>query len=109
MIAVALTELDVANPTLVIRDFWLAALKYFAVGTTAEDLRQQAADPEWVRGMALEGGITQEQERAQLLAVAHCLDSLAATTLTPVDCWNLSGLDQFLGPFPGTATLKSGA
>ena len=107
MNATAVTELDVSHPTLVIRDHWLAALKYFALGRTAGDLRDEAADPEWVRGMALEGGITEDQERAQMLAIADAIDALAATTLTPVKCWYLSGLDQFLGPFPGTATLKS--
>jgi hypothetical protein len=104
---VPVTELDVANPTLVIRDFWLAALKYYALGSTAGDLRADAADPEWVRSASLDAGITEEQERAQLLAVAHCLDSIAATGLSPVKCWYLSGLDQFLGAFPGTGTLKS--
>jgi hypothetical protein len=104
---VPVTELDVSHPTLVIRDYWLAALKYFALGRTANDLRDEAADPEWVRGMALEGGITEEQERAQLLAVADRIADLKAEGLTPVKCWYLSGLDQFLGPFPGTGTLKS--
>jgi hypothetical protein len=107
VLAVPVTELDTRNPTLVIRDYWLAGLKYFALGTTAEDLRAQAADTEWVRGMALEGGITEEQERTQLLAVADRIDSITAEGLTPVKCWYLSGLDQFLGFFPGTGTLKS--
>jgi hypothetical protein len=102
-------EPAVANPTLVIRDFELTARKYYALGCTAEDLRADAADPEWVRRAALDAGITEEQERAQLLAVADLIPGIAAEHLTPVDCWYLSGLDQFLGPFPGTATLKSGA
>jgi hypothetical protein len=107
MTAVAVPELDIARPALVIRDHWMAALKYFALGRTAGDLRAEAADPEWVRGMAAEGGITEEQERSQVLAIADAVDALAVTTLTPVKCWYLSGLDQFLGPFPGTAALKS--
>jgi hypothetical protein len=83
-------------------DTWLAALRYRAIGRTAGDLRAQAADPEWVRGLALEGGITADQEREQMLAVAGRMDRLAAEGLTPVACWYLGGLDQFLGPYPGT-------
>jgi hypothetical protein len=106
---VAVIELDVCNPTLVIRDFEIAAKKYYALGSTPEVLRAEAADPEWVRDTALKAGISEEQERAQLLAVADRIAVIAATGLTPVDCWYLTALDQFLGPFPGTATLKSEA
>jgi hypothetical protein len=87
------------RPPAVITDTWLAALRYRAIGRTAEDLREQAADPEWVRGLALEGGITEEQEREQLLAIADRMTQLAAEGLTPVKCWYLGGLDQWLGPY----------
>ncbi len=89
----------------VIRDYWLAALKYCAIGRTAADLRAQAADPEMTRGLALLSGISEEQERAQVLAVAPAIDLLAAAGLTPVKCWYLAGLDQFHGPYADNAAL----
>lgn len=78
------------RPPEAVTDTWLAALRYYAIGRTAGDLRDQAA------------ARTGERERAQMLAVAGRMDDLAAEGLTPVDCWYLGSLDQFLGPYPGT-------
>jgi hypothetical protein len=83
------------------------AMKYFAIGRTAEGFRSQAADPEWVRGTALLEGITGEQARAGMLAAADGIVAIAAGCLTRVDCYFLTGLDQFLGAYPGTAALNA--
>jgi len=81
----------------VIRDHWTAALRLYAIGRTSEELRAQAADPEMTRGLALLSGITEEQERAQVLAIAAAIDQLTAAGLTPDRAYCLAGL----GPYPG--------
>jgi hypothetical protein len=78
------------------------AMKYFAIGRTAGSFRSSAADPEWVRGMALLSGVTEDDERRTELAVADGIDAVDAEGLTRVDCYVLMGLDQFFGPYPGT-------
>lgn len=85
----------------VITDHWMAALKYLAIGRTANDLRDEAGDPQWVKGLALLSGTTPDGERGQLLRIADAVAELKAEGLTPVKCWYLSGLDQFHGPYPG--------
>jgi hypothetical protein len=89
------------QPPAVIRDYWMAALKFCATGRTAESLRVMAADPVMTEGLALLSGITEDEEREQVLKIAGAIDELTAAGLTPVKCWYLAGLDQFLGPFPG--------
>jgi hypothetical protein len=89
------------QPPAVIRDYWMAALKFCATGRTAESLRIMAADPVMTEGLALLSGITEDEEREQVLKIADAIDELTAAGLTPVKCWYLAGLDQFLGPFPG--------
>ena len=64
-----------ARPAPAAADYWTTALKFYATGRTAEELR----------------------------AIARAIEELAAAGLTPVRCWYLAGLDQFYGPFPGTA------
>jgi hypothetical protein len=61
------------RPSGATRDYWTAALKFYATGRTAANLR----------------------------ATADATGQLTAAGLTPVKCWYLSGLDQFHGPFPG--------
>lgn len=73
----------VSAETAVTRDYWTAALKYCAIGRTAETLRAMAADPEWTRGMAAVSGVTEEEERRDMLATASAIDALAAEGLTP--------------------------
>jgi len=90
-------------PREVIRDYWLAALNYLAIGRTAAELRAQAADPEMTRGLALMCGITEDEERAQVLAVADRLDGLTAAGLTPESAYSLAGLDDVLGPYADNA------
>lgn len=83
------------------------AMKYFAIGRTAEGFRGQAADPEWVRGTALLSGVTEDEARATFLAIADGIDAVTAGGLTRVDCYFLTGLDHFLGAYPGTAALNA--
>lgn len=94
----------------VITDYWMAALKYRAAGRTAASLRAQAADPVMTEGLALLSGITAEQERTQVLAVADAIEALAAEGLTPEQCYFLASLDKEFGPYPGMApvTAKDG-
>jgi len=89
------------QPPAVITDYWTAAIKFYATGRTAEGLRAMAADDEMTRGLAVLSGITEDEEREQVLKIADAIDKLTAEGLTPVKCWYLAGLDQFLGPFPG--------
>jgi len=84
-----------------VRDHWMAALKFHAIGRTAAHLRVMAADPEMTRGLALLSGITEDEEQAQTLAVADAIDSLTAEGLTPEQAYFLSGLDKVFGPYPG--------
>jgi hypothetical protein len=83
-------------------DTWLAALRYRAAGHAPEDLRGQAADPRLTEVLAREAGVTGEQQQEKMLAIADRMTQLAAEGLTPVQCWYLGGLDQWLGPYPGT-------
>jgi hypothetical protein len=82
------------RPAEAVTDTWLTALRYLAIGRTPEDVRERA----------LEGGSAAE---GQMLAIADRMGELAATGLTPVKCWYLGGLDQFLGAYPGTAALNA--
>ena len=81
------------RPAEAVTDTWLAALRYRAIGRTAGDLRDQAE------------ARTGERESTLLLAVADRMGELAAKGLTPVQCWYLGGLDQWLGPYPGTPEM----
>ena len=100
MSAQTVTELDVEHPTLVIRDYWTAALKFYATGRTSRALRTMAANPEMTRGIALMSGITEEQERAQVLAIADAIDEYAAAGLTPEGAYSLASLEEVFGrPF----------
>jgi hypothetical protein len=92
----------------VITDYWMAALKYRAIGRTAASLREQAADPVMTEGLALLSGITAGQERIQVLAVADAVDALAAEGLTPEQCYFLANLDKEFGPYPGAAPVTAG-
>jgi hypothetical protein len=96
------------RPVLVFRDYWLAALNYLALGRTAAELREQAADPEMNRGLAALCGITEEQERAQVLAIAGNLGQLEAQGMTPDQAYRLAGLDLVLGPYAENSALSAG-
>jgi len=95
-------------PREVIRDYWLAALKLYAAGRAADDVRAQAANPETVRARAAYG-VTEEEGRARALAVADCIDRLSAAGLTPAECWYLAGMDRLHGPFPGATAEATAA
>lgn len=103
---VLLADHDV-RPPLVIRDHWMAALKLYATGATAEDFRAEADSPARVKGLALLCGITQEQERAQALAIAGAIDNYAAAGLTPEQAYSLAGLDRELGPYEDNANFAA--
>jgi hypothetical protein len=81
------------RPAEAVTDTWLTALRYLAIGRTPED----------VRGRALEDAAAGEQ----MLAVADRMGLLSAEGLTPVQCWYLGRLDQFLGSYPGTPAVAS--
>lgn len=100
-------ELDPAHPTLVFRDYWMAALKFYATGRTAEGLRVQAADPAWTAGLAFIDGVTPAEEAAELLAIAGAIDSLAVAGLTPERAYALAGLDKVLGPYAENSALSA--
>lgn len=91
----------------VTRDYWTAALKFYATGRTAGGLRAMAADPEMTRGLALLSGVTEDEERAQVLAIADAIDALAAAGLTPEQAYFLAGLDKVLGPYADYSALSA--
>lgn len=83
-----------------VTDTWMAALKFHATGRTSRALRAMAADGELTRGLALMTGITEEQERAQVLAIASAIDELSGAGVTPEKAYGLAGLEELLGcPF----------
>jgi hypothetical protein len=79
------------------------AMAWYAVGRTAAGRRALAGDPLVVESYARLYGMSAEEMRADLLAVADGIDKITAEGLTRVDCWYLAGLDQFHGPFPAPA------
>jgi hypothetical protein len=94
-----LADSPAASPEL-ITDYWTAALKFRATGRTSRALRTMAADEEMTRGLALLSGVTEDEEREQVLGIADAIDVLESHRLTPEDCYNLAGLDRLLGrPF----------
>lgn len=83
-----------------VTDCWTAALKFYATGRTAGNVRAQADTPEWVAGLAYIDGITPEAERYAMLSLADCMDAIVRAGLTPEQAYNLAGLDRVLGvPF----------
>jgi hypothetical protein len=105
MTVTAVTELDVTHPTLVIRDYWMAALKLYGCGRTATAQRAEARDPAWVAGLAYIDGVTAGQERAEMLWTARAIEELAAAGLTPEQAYCLASLDRDLGPYAENADL----
>jgi len=92
-------------PQAAARDYWLDALKLYATGRTAEAQRAEADDPAWVAGLAYVDGVTPEQERSEMLAIAAAIASLAAAGLTPEQAYFLASLDRGLGPYAENADL----
>jgi hypothetical protein len=76
------------------------AMAWYAIGRTARGRRALAGIPVAVKAHADLCGVTPEEMRADLLAVADGIDMITAEGLTRADCWYLAGLDQFHGPFP---------
>lgn len=91
----------------IITNYWLAALKLYGTGRTAEGHRAQANEPGWVAGLAYIDGITAEQERAQMLATASAMEAIAATGMTPEQAYFLAGLDRDLGQYAENADLSA--
>lgn len=89
-----------AKPPVISRE---VALGFYAAGRSAAGRRALAADPLVVEAYAELDHISPEQERAVLLAVADGIEQVAAEGLTRADAWYLAGLDQFQGPYPGSA------
>ena len=77
-----------------------AAMAWYAIGRTAEGRRALARNPVASAAYAALYGMSPEEMRAELLAVADGIDMIAAEGLTRVECWYLAGLDQFHGQFP---------
>jgi hypothetical protein len=90
----------------VIRDVWLAALKLYGTGRTAEAQRDMADDPAWVAGLAYIDGVPPDEERAQDLAVAGAIGQLEAAGLTPEQAYFLASLDRDLGPYEDNADFS---
>lgn len=97
------------HPVSAARDHWLAALKFYATGRTPRALRAMAASPEMTRGLALLSGVTEDEERAAMLAIAEAIDELAAAGLTPEQAYFLASLDKVLGPYAENAALSAEA
>jgi hypothetical protein len=88
------------RPPQPINDYWMAALKFYATGRTSRALRVMAGDEELTRALAIDTGITEDAERAQILGIAAAIDELAVAGLTPEGAYNLAGLEEALGrPF----------
>ena len=75
------------------------AMAWYAIGRTARSRRALANLPVAVIRFADVYGVTPDEMRADLLAVADGIDAVVAEGLTRVDCWYLAGLDQFHGPY----------
>lgn len=88
-----------------VTDYWLAALKLYGCGRTASAQRAEAGDPAWVAGLAYIDGVTPERERAEMLAIAGNIASLAAAGLAPEQAYILASLDRDLGPYAENAGL----
>jgi hypothetical protein len=75
-------------------------MAWYAIGRTAQSRRALAKLPVAVSRFADIYGVSPEEMRAGLLAVADGIDAVVAEGLTRADCWYLAGLDQFHGLFP---------
>jgi hypothetical protein len=95
------------RPAPVARDYWLAALKFYATGRTPRALRAMASNPEMTRGLALLSGVTEDEERAAMLAIARDIEELAAAGLTPEQAYFLASLDKVLGPYAENSALSA--
>jgi hypothetical protein len=80
------------------------AVKFYATGRTAGELRAQAANPWLVRDRAKHAGVSPRFIRDEMLAIADGIEEVAATGLTPELAYFALGLDLVLGRFPGAVS-----
>lgn len=83
------------------------AMKFYATGRTAEGLRAHAADPLVTEGIATLSGITPDEARQQMLALADAIDHITSEGITQEQAYFLMRLDTHFGPFPGTAPVPA--
>jgi hypothetical protein len=82
-------------------------MRFHATGRTPEILRSYAADPLVTEGIAVLSGITPDEAREQMLALADAVEHITAEGITQEQAYFLMRLDRHFGPYPGTAAAAA--